>query len=180
MEQRQDSLAALLDELSEGIDNVAETPSFLPSKPVLISDFDIIRQKLGQGAKEFSNKELAYIADNIHMFSEEDLEKIPHTYMSGSNRFLTNQTMEIMFVLKLVGKMHNISLKALLPTFLKPYNKCFFPTLVKKKECTQKRRHGCLTCSGHMMLEDQTNIGEYIERLTKKERIDTTTTQSDS
>lgn len=162
MDNRKDSLDALLEEIDGNTDEL-----FLSSKP-LISDFDIIKQKLGQGTKELSNNELAYIADNIQMFTNEDLENIPHTYMSGSNRFLTNQTMEIMFVLKIIGKMHNIELKELLPVFLKPYNKCFFPTLVKKKECTQKRRHGCLTCSGHMMLENQTNINEYVERLTKK------------
>lgn len=179
LKERKDSLEKLLEELDNELDDVGEGggdvgggDSFLSSKPVIISDFDIIRQKLGQGTKELSNKELAYIADNIHMFSEEELESVPHTYMSGTNRFLTNQTMEIMFVLKIVSKMHNIELKTLLPVFLKPYNKCFFPTLVKKKECTQKRRHGCLTCSGHMMLEDQTNIEEYVERLTKKGKVE--------
>jgi hypothetical protein len=139
------------------------------------NDIQIIKQKLSQKHTEFSNRELACIADNIESFSEEELHNIPHTYMPGTNRFLVNQTMEIMFVLKMVGKIHNINLKSLLPLFLKPYNKCFFPTLVKKKQCTQKRRHGCLTCSGHMLLENQTNIDEYIERLQgseKKQKVD--------
>lgn len=135
-----------------------------------IKEVDIIKQKLSRRENEFSNKELAYIADNIGEFSEDELVNIPHTYMPGTNRFLVNQTMEIMFILKMVGKMHNINLRELLPVFLKPYNKCFFPTLVKKKQCTQKRRHGCLTCSGHMMLESDTNISEYVERLNESNK----------
>ena len=148
-----------------------QTPVYIVYDPVL-ANVKTIKEKLMNYIEGvfLPNQDLVFIADNAHLFDEEDFLRIPHIFVRGETHYPKQFAMEMAINLKVISSTHGIPLKDLMKPYLSDdHCKCFCENKTNNHGCTRKRRWGCFTCSRHKDDEQGTDGYMYARKMLRIE-----------